>query len=64
MHAHANDVVISQSNSITNNKTASHNFTRLSLDAFCPFGIISRVCPVITKKQNPIFAIIRKMYYF
>ena len=38
MHVHTNDVIISQSNSIANNKTPSHNLIRPSLDAFCPFG--------------------------
>ena len=39
MHAHTNDVVISQSNSIANNKShPTHNFARPSLDAFRPFS--------------------------
>ena len=41
---------------------ASLNLTRLSLDAFCSFGLIIRACPVITINQNLIFAMIRKMY--
>ena len=59
MLVHTNDMVISQSNCIANNKKPpSHNLTRPSQDAFRPFGLISRACPVITKNQNPIFAII------
>ena len=45
-------------------KAPTHNLTRLSLDAFRPFGLISRACPVITKNQNPIFAIIGRYYIF
>ena len=52
MHVHANDAVISESNSIANNKPPSHNLTRPSLDVFCPFGLISRACPVITKSPK------------
>ena len=60
MLVHTNVMVISQSNCIANNKKPpSHNLTRPSQDAFRPFGLISRACPVITKNQNPIFAIIR-----
>ena len=58
MHVHMNGVVISQSNSIANIERPSYNMTRPSLDAFRTFGLISRVCPVITKNQNPILAII------
>ena len=52
MHVHTNDVVISQSNSNANIKSPSHNLTRPSLDAFRPFGLISRACPVMTKNQK------------
>ena len=38
-------------------KAPSHNLTRSILDAFRSFELISMACPVITKKQNPIFAI-------
>ena len=61
MHVHTNDLVISQSNSIANNKSLppiiwwDHLLTRFVL-----FGLISRACAVITKSQNPIFAIIWK----
>ena len=33
-------------------KKPSQNLTRPSPDAFRPFGLISRACPVITKKQT------------
>ena len=39
-------------------KAPFHNLTRPFLDAFRPFGLISRACPVITKNQNSTFAII------
>ena len=38
MHVHTNDVVISQSNSIANNKRPFHDLMRPSMDAFRPFG--------------------------
>ena len=44
-------------------KAPFRNLTRPSLDAFLPFGLISRVCPAITNKQSPIFATIWKMWY-
>ena len=33
-------------------KTSPHKLTRPSLHAFCPFGLISRACPIITKKPH------------
>ena len=36
-------------------QTPTHKLTRPSLDAFRPFGLISRACSVITKNQTHIW---------
>ena len=45
-------------------KALSNNLTIPSVDAFRPFELISRAHPVITKIQNPIFAIMVTINYW
>ena len=60
-HQHRSQFITNDLLMVLQTKYQNPNLTRSSLDAFCPFGLICRACPVIIKKYASfVAAILRK----